>query len=351
MCKTRSAKVLSVVFLFVTWWSSLTPTSAVQQHVPPVRAATEQNDMINISDAINLVDTMLNGLDDIDSILSDLIHVASRSAYGSYSNIQRALMNADFQAWMNEIDLAAKSTEYNGFKMLDGLIESVSVRQMRKSFEIKGIDMTKIGLGLDGGNLDISTPQSAKLATEFLGEAIAIGTQAARTYVEYFIRLKHLPNRRIDRQDDDLLNIDEGIDLIECALMILGTIFDNVIELNIIATVSANERFSSAQRIICDAQFQFELDIIDSLAETNYLGLKMLNNSTGSMTVRLKGKPLVIEKVDVTLTGLGLDREDLNIRTIQSTEQAMEDIEGAMDLLLSTYQTYCSYMDYLEASE
>jgi hypothetical protein len=86
----------------------------------------------------------------------------------------------------------------------------------------------------------------------------------------------------------------------------------------------------------------------------------MLNSSTGSMTIRLtqhpqlgglRGKPLVIEKVDVTLAGLGLDREDFNIRTIQSAEQAMEDIEGAMDLLLSTYQTYYGYLNYLETSK
>lgn len=356
MCKTRSAKVLLVVFLFVTWWISLTPTSAAQQRVPPVRAAGEQDDMINISDAINLVDTMLNGLEEIDSILRDQMYAASRSAYGSCSNIQRALMNADFQAWMNEIDLVAENTEYNGFKMLDGLIESVSVRQMRKSFEIKGIDMTKAGLGLDGDNLDISTPQLARQTIEFLGEAIAIETQAEHTYIEYFIRLKHLPepNRRIYRQDDDLLNIDEGIDMIDHVLRTLGVIFDYVIQSRNLAGQSSKEWFTSAQRMIMDAEFQNELNAIDWIVENagNYLGLEMLNSSTGSITVRLKGKPLVIEKVDVTLAGLGLDREDLNIRTIQSAEQALEDMKGTIiDLLLPIYETYCGYLNYLETSE
>ncbi len=355
MCKTRNAKVLLVVFLFCVCSIFLTRTSTAQQHVPPVRTAAEQDDMINISDAINLVDTMLNGLDEINqSILRDLMYMASRSAYGSYSNIEMALANADFQDYLNEIDLVAESTEYNGFKMLDGLIESIAVRQMRKSFRIEGVDMTKAGLGLDGDNLDISTPQSASQAMEFLGEARAIGEQAMHTYIEYFISLKHLPepNRRIDRQDDDLLNIDEGMGLIDHhVLIILGEIYDNIRNLKVEATKSASSSLSEAQRTIIDAGFQEGLNEIDSLANRDYLGLEMLNSSTGSMTVRLKGKPLVIEKVDVTLAGLGLDREDLNIRTIQSAEQALEDLEGATDLLLSIYLTYGDYINYLETSE
>ncbi len=362
MCKAGHAKGLLVVFLFCVCSIFLTPTSAAQQHVPPVRAAAEQDDMINISDAIDLVDTVLDGFGEIDLILRDLMYMASCSAYGSYSDIQRALMNADFQDYMNEIDLAAESTEYNGFKMLDGLIESVSVRQMPKSFEIKGVDMTKTGLGLDADNLDISTVESAKQATEFLGEAIATETQAEDTYIEYFIRLNHLlpPNRRIDRQDDDLLNIDEGIHLVEYVLSILDAIDEGLMQSKYLAVMSSQDWLTSAQRTITDAQFQEILNVIDSLAEMDYLGLEMLNSSTGSMTVRLtqhpqlgglKGKPLVIEKVDVTLAGLGLDREDLNIRTIQSAEQALEDTEAARDLLLSTSQTYWGYIIYLTTSK
>jgi flagellin-like hook-associated protein FlgL len=353
MCKTRSAKVFLVVFLFCVYSIFFTPTSAAQQHVPPVRATAEQDEMININDAIDLVDTTLNGLEEINSILRDLMHMASYSAYGSYSNIQRALMNADFQDYMNEIDLVVESTEYDGFKMLDGLIESIAVRQTRKSFRIKGIDMTQAGLGLDGDNLDISTSQSAKLAMEFLGEAIAIGEQVRCTYIEYFIRLKHLPgpNRRIYRQDDDLLSIDEGMFLIDCALMTLEAIYDNVIDLKVTAVRISQASYTSAHRVIADIYFQESLDRIDSLAERTYSGLNMLNSSTGLMTVRIKGKPLVIEKVDVTLAGLGLDREDLNIRTIQSAEQAIEDLEEARNLLLSTYLTYGGYLNYLETSE
>jgi len=271
-------------------------------------------------------------------------------------------MNADFQDYMNEIDLVAESTEYNGFKMLDGLIESIAVRQTRKSFRINGVDMTRIGLGLDGDNLDISTPQSARQTMEFLGEAIAIGEQVRCTYVGYFIRFNHLPepNRRIDRQDDDLLSTDQGIDLIECTLTILDAILNKVHELRMIAAHSARHPLSAAQRHLEDIHFQNVLNEIDSLAEMGFWGFKMLNGSTGSVTVRLnehpqsggqRGKPLVIEKVDVTLAGLGLDRVDLNIRTIQSAEQALEDIEPARDLLLSTYLTYCGYLDYLETSD
>lgn len=362
MYKTRNAKVLLVFFLFCVCSIFLTPTSAAQQHVPPVQAAAEQDEMMDISDAINLVDATLDGLHEINSILRGLMSMARRSAYGSYSNIQRAQMNADFQEYMNEIDLAVESTEYNGFKMLDGLIESIAVRQMHKSFRIIGIDMSQAGLGLDGDNLDISTPQSARQTMEFLGQAIAIGTQAEyQTYTEYFIRLRHLPvpNRRIDRQDDDLLSIDEGMDLLSYTSWILDAILNNITSSKMEAILSSRGVYTSAQMTNADAVFQELLDEIDSLANMDYFGLQMLNSSTGSMTVRLnqhpqlggiKGKPLVIEKVDVTLAGLGLDREDLNIRTIQSAEQAMEDLKGAMDLLLSTYQTYCGYLNYLETS-
>ncbi len=361
MCKTGNAKVWLVVLLFCVCSIFLTPTSAAKQPVPP---AAEQDDMMDISEAVNLVDTTLDGLMDIHSILRDLRYMASRSASGSYSSTQRALANVYFQALMNEIDLVAESTEYNGFKMLDGLIESIAVRQTRNSFRIKGVDMTKAGLALDGDNLDISTLQSARLTMDFLLEAIAIAIQAEQTYIEYFISLEHLPepNRRIDRLDDDLLTIENGIYLVGHSFMIMDIILDYVMHARFRAGTSSQEGHTPAQRTMMDAGFQEILDEIDSFAKMDYLdwGFEMLSSSTGSVTIRLnqhpqlggiKGGPLVIQKVDLTLVGLGLDREDLNIRTIQSAEQAMEDLVEARDLLLSTWLTYNDYLSYLDPPE
>lgn len=363
MCKTRSAKVLLVVFLFVTWWNSLTPTSAAQQHVPPIQAAGEQDEMIDINDAIELVDITLDGLEDIRSILRDLRRVATRSAYGSYSSTQRAQMNADFQEYINEIDLVVENTEYDGFKMLDGSIESIAVRQMRKSFRIEGIDMTQAGLGLDGDDLDISTLQSARQAVEFLDEVAAMGTQAWFTYIEYSIRLRHLPNRKIDRQDDDLLSIDEGIGLLRHTYNTLSMINQEISQISQLIALAAMAPGGTLQDpqglLILDAMFQ-GLNEIDSFAEMNYFGIGMLSSSTGSITIRLdqhpksggaRGKPLVIEKIDVTVAGLGLDGDNLDISTPQSARQTLEFVGEAMDLLRSALITYGGYLNYLETSE
>ncbi len=348
MCKTRSAKVLLVAFILCLSSMFLAPISVAQKSVQ----AVEEDETINISDAVNLVDITLNGVEEIQSTLRDLMHVATDLGYRSYPDIQRALMNAWFQDQMNEIDLVVESTEYNGFIMLDGLIESIAVRQMRKSFRIEGIAMTQTSLGLDGVDLDISTSQSARQAMEFLGEAMAIAEQARLTYIEYFIRLKHLPtpNRRIDRQDDDLLCIDEGMHLIQYAGMAIQNIFRNLAYLKG-AIISVNNSSSETIRMVVDSQLHYSLSDIDLQANSDFLGFEILSSSTGTVTVRLEGKQLVIEKVDITLTGLGLDREDLNIRTIPAAEQALEDIEGAMDLLLSIYQTYEGYWYYLATSE
>lgn len=350
MCKTRSAKVLLVAFILCLSSMFLAPISAAQRSVQ----AVEEEEMINISDAINLVDTTLNSVEEIQSILGDLMMVAIHLGHGSYSTIQRALMNDDFQEYINEIDLVVESTEYNGFKMLDDSIESIAVRQMRKSFRIKGVDMTQTSLGLDDIDLDISTPQPARLAVVFISEAMAIAEQARVTYIEYFIRLKHLPtpNRKIDRQDDDLLPIDQGMALLQFVTSYIEGLFRQLVQFKG-AIIYVNDSSSETMRVIMDSQLRSFLDTVDlDLDMSNWgMGFDILKSSTGTITIRLNGKPLVVEKVDITLAGLGLDREDLNILTIPAAEEALEDIEGAMDLLMSTYETYYGYLAYLATSK
>ena len=74
----------------------------------------------NASDAISLINTAEGALAVIDEKLIRMKELAEQAATGTYTTIQREIINSEYQAMYSEIKRIAKETEFNGIKLLDG---------------------------------------------------------------------------------------------------------------------------------------------------------------------------------------------------------------------------------------
>ncbi len=138
----------------------------------------------NVLDGIALLQTMIQGLEEMNLYLVRMQELANQSATGSYSSAQRIIMNAEFQELLNEIDSIAENTEYNGIKMLNDSSGSVTINTGSESLEFAKVDVTTVGLGLDSG-LDISTVSGAQVALDAVSEAMNLLITATETFDAY----------------------------------------------------------------------------------------------------------------------------------------------------------------------
>lgn len=76
----------------------------------------------NASDAISLIQTAEGALGVIDEKLIRMKELAEQASTGTYTTVQRDIMNSEYQAMAAEIDRIANATDFNGIKLLDGTI-------------------------------------------------------------------------------------------------------------------------------------------------------------------------------------------------------------------------------------
>lgn len=74
----------------------------------------------NNSDGVSLIQTAEGGLNEISNILGRLKELSVQAASDTISNQERVFVQKEFRALKDEIDRIARSTEYNGTKLLTG---------------------------------------------------------------------------------------------------------------------------------------------------------------------------------------------------------------------------------------
>jgi flagellin len=127
----------------------------------------------NANDGISLAQTTEGALNETSSILIRMRELGVQAANGSVSPSDAATLNEEFQALIGEIDRIARSTEFNGIRLLDG---SSSVISFHVGFGTSaGIDTIQLSLApalatsLAVQSLDISpsgNPTSAMAAID-----------------------------------------------------------------------------------------------------------------------------------------------------------------------------------------
>ena len=114
-------------------------------------AATNQG-VRNANDAVSMIQTADGALQVIDEKLIRLKELATQAATGTYTSDQRMIIDSEFQAMKSEITRIAKSTEFNGIKVLDTLINGgwteVSGPSIEGPDSYQVLDMISFGGGM-----------------------------------------------------------------------------------------------------------------------------------------------------------------------------------------------------------
>ncbi len=86
--------------------------------------ATTQQGLRNAADAISMIQTADGALGVIDEKLVRMKELAEQAATGTYTTVQRDIINSEYQAMAKEIDRIANATNFNGIKLLDGSVSN-----------------------------------------------------------------------------------------------------------------------------------------------------------------------------------------------------------------------------------
>ena len=86
---------------------------------------TMQQGVRNAADAISMIQTADGGMAVIDEKLTRMKELAEQAATGTYTTLQREIINSEYQAMAAEIDRIASATNFNGVKLLDGSITNL----------------------------------------------------------------------------------------------------------------------------------------------------------------------------------------------------------------------------------
>ena len=87
--------------------------------------AVMQQGIRNASDGISMIQTAEGAMAVIDEKLTRMKELAEQAATGTYTTVQRDIMNSEYQAMAAEIDRIAESTEFNGIKLMNGSLSDL----------------------------------------------------------------------------------------------------------------------------------------------------------------------------------------------------------------------------------
>lgn len=108
--------------------------------------ATLHQGVRNANDAISAIQTADGALQVIDEKLIRMKELSEQAATGTYSTMQRRILDSEFQAMASEINRIANSTDFNGIHLLDG---SLSGEHDGIGLDATGALKIHFGLGND----------------------------------------------------------------------------------------------------------------------------------------------------------------------------------------------------------
>jgi flagellin len=127
----------------------------------------------NAQDGISLVQTEEGALNEVSNILVRMRELAMQSANGTLSTTDRATVDVEFQALIEEVDRIASQTEFNDITLLDGTNATTDIQvgiDAAQVITITNQDATAGTLGID--TLDVTDVTNANAALTALDGAV-----------------------------------------------------------------------------------------------------------------------------------------------------------------------------------
>jgi flagellin len=135
----------------------------------------------NSQDAISLVQTAEGALQETHAILQRMRELATQSASDTNETVDRAALDAEFQALIDEIDDIADKTSFNNKPLLDGTFTAALIQTGANTGDTLSLgigNMNSTTLLID--TTDVTTQATASAAIDLVNDAIdLVSTQRA----------------------------------------------------------------------------------------------------------------------------------------------------------------------------
>jgi flagellin len=122
----------------------------------------------NTQDGVSLAQTAEGALNEVSGNLSRMRELAIQATNGTLSTTDRAIIDTEFQALIEEIDRISTETEFNGIALLDGSATAgVDIQVGVDTGEVINIGLSDVStstLGLTSANVTTAADASAVLA-------------------------------------------------------------------------------------------------------------------------------------------------------------------------------------------
>jgi len=129
----------------------------------------------NAQDGISLVQTAEGALNEVSNMLNRMRELAMQASNGTLDTADRATLDTEFQALIEEIDRVSGQTEFNGIALLDGSTATLGIQVGLDSgqtidIDLASADSSSATLGID--SLDVTDITNAQDALDDLDTAI-----------------------------------------------------------------------------------------------------------------------------------------------------------------------------------
>src|SRR5687767_14267945 len=130
----------------------------------------------NASDAVSVIQTAEGSLGETTNILVRLRELAMQSASSGVGNVERGYIQNEVSQLVSEVSRIAQSTEYNGVKLVDGTIATLTFQVVIRNsaagnrISVNTVDASAAFLGVDV--LELTSAATAQTALSTIDTAI-----------------------------------------------------------------------------------------------------------------------------------------------------------------------------------
>lgn len=119
----------------------------------------------NAQDGISLIQTAEGALTEVHNMLNRMVELATKSANGTYSKIERDAMQNEIDSLLDEINRISESTNFNGLNLLDGSMEAKDPEIKATQVNVTAVADAIVGTKEQKGEFTIDLSQAKFTAT------------------------------------------------------------------------------------------------------------------------------------------------------------------------------------------
>lgn len=158
----------------------------------------------NAKTSQNMVNTAEGAMTEINSMLTRATDLATSSANGTYTDVERQAISAEMSALTDEINRIASSTNFNGVSLLEG--GSVNLQIGTSASESLSVDLTGVSTALQetfkAGTMAITTQEDALAMIDQVKEFVNKISEGRGEHGATYNRLDHTKNALSFREEN-----------------------------------------------------------------------------------------------------------------------------------------------------